>query len=107
MLTNIIGDYFGIYRGVKQGDPLSSPNFIYILENYTDRNMNWIDKGIKIDGCYLSDLRFAGNQVILGNNMESLIQIIINLHHFRKFSELKMNFTKSKILSTDKNSKKN
>lgn len=58
VVTDIIGDYFNIYRGGKQVDLLLSLMFICIF-GQLHRNMNWIDKGIKTDGCYLTGLRFA------------------------------------------------
>ena len=47
-----------IKRGVRQGDTISPKLFMTTLESIL-RMLNWENKGVKIDGEFLSHLRFA------------------------------------------------
>ena len=47
-----------IKRGVRQGDTISPKLFTAILESIF-RRLNWENTGVKIDGEFLSNLRFA------------------------------------------------
>ena len=47
-----------IKRGVRQGDTISPKLFTATLESIF-RRLNWENKGVKIDGEFLSNLRFA------------------------------------------------
>ena len=45
-------------RGVRQGDTISPKLFTATLESIF-RRLNWEHKGVKIDGEFLSNIRFA------------------------------------------------
>ena len=47
----------GIKRGVTQGDTISPKLFTATLERIF-RRLNWENKGVKIDGEFLSNIRF-------------------------------------------------
>ena len=47
-----------IKRGVSQGDTISPKLFTATLESIF-RRLNWENKGVKIEGEFLSNLRFA------------------------------------------------
>ena len=47
-------------RGVRQGDTISPKLFPATLESIF-RRLNWESKGVKIEGQFLSNLRFAGD----------------------------------------------
>ena len=53
-----------IKRGVRQGDTISSKLFTATLESIF-RRLNWENKGVKIDGEFLSNLRFADDIIII------------------------------------------
>uniref|UniRef100_A0A7I5EE48 Reverse transcriptase domain-containing protein n=1 Tax=Haemonchus contortus TaxID=6289 RepID=A0A7I5EE48_HAECO len=53
-----------VEKGVRQGDPIS-PNLFAACLEYTIRHCAWDSKGIKIDGRYLSHLRFADDLVLI------------------------------------------
>ncbi len=49
-----MGKEFKIGRGIRQGDPLSSNLFTCVIEEIF-RNLNWEDRGIKINGEYCNN----------------------------------------------------
>ena len=55
---------FWIKRGVKQGDTSSLKLFTATLKSIF-RMLNWDNKGVKIDGEFLSNLHFA-DDIFLG-----------------------------------------
>lgn len=62
-------------RDVRQGDPLLSTLFTALLQKVFT-NLNWEDKGIKINGNYLSNLRFADDIVLFtkyANTMQNML----------------------------------
>lgn len=64
IIVDIIGKIFEIQRGVKHGNLLS-----LILVNCASeeicRNLNWGKKGIKINGEFLNNLRFADDVTLV------------------------------------------
>ena len=52
------GEKIRIKRGVRQGDTISPKLFTATLESVF-RRLNWENKGVKIDGQFLSNLCFA------------------------------------------------
>lgn len=63
----IEGPTFPIKKGVRQGDPLSPKLFSSVLE-MVFRNLDWENKGLKIDGENLNHLRFADDIVLFSEN---------------------------------------
>lgn len=76
--TDKTGPTFKVERGVKQGDPLSSNLFNAALEEIF-RNLNWEKQGIRIQGQYLSHLRFADDIVLVSENTEEIQKICSEL----------------------------
>ncbi len=54
--------------------------------------------GLKIDGEYLNNLRFAGDIVLLSNSRNDLKIMIIDLHRESLKVGFKMNMKKTKIM---------
>lgn len=92
------GSKIKIERGVRQGDPLSPKLFIAVLENIF-QNLNWKNKGIKINRCYLSHLRFADDIVVLAETAKELENLIYTLDQESFKVGLEMNTTKTKIMT--------
>ena len=86
-----------IARGVRQGDTISPKLFTASLESIF-RKMNWEGKGIRVDGEYLSNLRFADD--ILGSSEKppELQTMLTDLNTENKKVGLKMNKTKTNVM---------
>ena len=64
-----------IKRGVRQGDTISPKLFTAILESIF-RRLNWENKGVKIDGEFLSNLRFADDIFLCTETPQELQQML-------------------------------
>ena len=71
--TDRTGPTFKMGRGVRQGDPLS-PNLFNSLEEIF-RKINWENKGIKINGKYKNNLRFADDVILIGKSKEEIQEL--------------------------------
>lgn len=74
---------FRVEKGVRQGDPLSPKLFSAVLETVF-RRLDWENKGIKINGEYLSHLRFADDIVVFAENASDLQDMVSDLTRHRK-----------------------
>ena len=63
-----------IKRGVRQGDTISPKLFTATLESIF-RRLNWENKGVKIDGEFLSNLRFADDIFLCTEIQQELQQM--------------------------------
>ena len=64
-----------IKRGVRLGDTISPKLFTATLESIF-RRLNWENKGVKIDGEFLSNLRFADDIFLCTETPQELQQMI-------------------------------
>ncbi|CAH1224416.1 unnamed protein product [Diabrotica balteata] len=85
-------------RGVRQGDTISPKLFTLALEDVF-KKLNWEQLGIKIDGRFLSHLRFADDIVLISNNTEELIYMLKELKQESEKIGLKMNLNKTKVMT--------
>ncbi len=67
-----------IRKGVRQGDTISPKLFTACLEEIF-KKLEWDDMGLKVDGEYLNNLRFADGIVLLSNSREDLEKMISSL----------------------------
>ncbi len=58
IITDVVGNSFEINKGVGQGDPVSPLLFNCALDEIF-KNLNWENKGIKINREFLNNLRFT------------------------------------------------
>ena len=93
-----LGSHFFVERGVRQGDPLSPKLFSAVLENIF-RNLDWAGFGLNINGSKLNHLRFADDLVLFEEKPENLEQMIQNLSKESAKVGLKMNFSKTKLMT--------
>lgn len=93
------GEYFSLERGVKQGDPLSPKLFTALLESQM-RKLDWDSEcGINVDGTNLTHLRFADDIVLIARSARKLEQMLIDLDRTSSEAGLKMNPTKTKLMT--------
>jgi hypothetical protein len=98
--TEIQGEMFRTKRGVRGGDPISPKLFTCLLETIF-RKLNWNRKrvGVKNNGRWLSNLRFADDIVIFAKSTTELQSMMTGLNTRSKEMGLLMNPTKTKINS--------
>ncbi len=91
------GREFKVEKGVRQGDPLSPNLFNCILEEIF-HNLKWANKGLKINGEYLNNLRYADDIIIFAKNITELEEMANELITECKKAGLKINGKKTKII---------
>ena len=89
-----------IKRGVRQEDTISPKLFTATLESIF-RRLNWENKGVKIDGEFLSNLRFADDIFLCTETPQELQQMLQELSDESRQLGLKMNITKTKVMVVD------
>ena len=89
-----------IKRGVRQGDTISPKLFTATLESIF-RRLNWEHKGVKIDGEFLSNLRFSDDIFLCTETPQELQQMLHELSDESRRMGLKMNITKTKVVVLD------
>ncbi|GJS25691.1 putative gypsy type transposase [Tanacetum coccineum] len=95
---------FQIYKGLKQGDPLSPFLFILVMESLQVSFQRVVDagmlNGISLDpSLYLSHMFYADDAIFVGQWNESNINTIVHiLDRFLRASGLRINMSKSKLL---------
>ena len=89
-----------IKRGVRQGDTISPKLFKATLESIF-RRLNWENKGVKIDGEFISNLRFADGIFLCTETPQELQQMLQELSDESRQMGLKMNITKTKVMVVD------
>ena len=91
-----ITKFFSLYKGVRQGCPLSAILFILIAETLALILNNRPDiRGIKIENNEVKILQFADDTNILIENKESIPKVLKVLKFFHKISGLKINVDKT------------
>ncbi len=84
-------------RGVRQGDTIWPNLFTAALERIF-RRLIWETRGLKIDGEYLSHLRFADDILICTNTPHEPQQILQEIADESDNKGLKMNKSKTKVM---------
>ena len=90
----------GIKRRVRQADTISPKLFTATLESIF-RRLNWENKGVKIDGEFISNLRFADDIFLCTEIPQELQQMRPELSDESKRMGLKMNIAKTKVMVVD------
>ena len=89
-----------IKRGVRQGDTISPKLSTATLESIF-RRLNWENKGVKIDGQFLSNLRFADDIFLCTETPQELQQMLQELSDESRRMGLKMNIAKTNVMVVD------
>ena len=100
-LLQIESEKIRIKRGVRQGDTISPKLFTATLESIF-RRLNWENKGVKIDGEFLSNLRFADDIFLCTETPQERQQMLHELSDESRRMGLKMNIAKTKVMVVDK-----
>ena len=86
-------------------DPLSPNIFNCVLEQVV-RELNWEDKGIKLHGTYINNLRFADDTVLISEDWKVIESMVEELVADCEKVGLEINISKTKFMSNDQNKKK-
>lgn len=89
---------FKIGRGIKQGCCLSPKEFNGALEKVF-KNLDWSQKGLKIDKRRLNELRFADDVVLISQEKNELLSMMKELFDEAEKAGLKANVEKTKIMN--------
>ena len=88
---------FQLQKGVRQGDTISPKLFTACLEEVF-KQLDWEEKGLRIDGEYLSHLRFADDIVLITEDPRNLQKMLEELNIKSKDIGLKMNLKKTQVM---------
>ena len=86
--------------GVRQGDTISPKLFTATLESIFSR-LKLENEGVKIDGEFLSNLRFADDIFLCTETPQELQQMLQELSDESRRMGLKMNIAKTKVMVVD------
>ena len=89
-----------IKSGVRQGDTISPKLFTATLQSIF-RRFNWENKGVKIDGEFLANLRFADDIFLCIETPQELQQMLQELSDESRRMGLKRNIAKTKVMVAD------
>jgi len=109
--TDVLSRKFGIHRGTKQGDPLSSLLFNALLEKVMSKVKEvFVEKkyGIQMGSgsletaadTRLTNLRFADDVLITGRSLQQLSDMLLLLREESAVSGLQLHPGKTKIISS-------
>ncbi|CAG9123810.1 unnamed protein product [Plutella xylostella] len=100
------GPLFNIEKGVKQGDPLSPKLFTATLEEvFKKLAVSWERKGIDVGGRMLTNLRFADDIVLFASSASELTQMLQDLSTASLEVGLKMNRSKTQVMTNSAKSR--
>uniref|UniRef100_A0A6G5AC50 Putative endonuclease-reverse transcriptase n=1 Tax=Rhipicephalus microplus TaxID=6941 RepID=A0A6G5AC50_RHIMP len=86
-----------IKKGVRQVDTISPMLFTACLQEVF-RSLDWEQLGIRVNGEYLSNLRFADDIALLSNSGDELQLMITELDKESRKVGLKINLQKTKVM---------
>ena len=89
-----------IKRGVTQRDTISPKLFTATLKSMF-RRLNWENKGVKIDGEFLSNLSFADDIFLCTETPQELQQMLQELSDESRRISIEMNIAKTNVMVVD------
>lgn len=95
---------FKMGRGIRQGDTASPKLFTLALEDVF-KELEWSEMGININGTFFNNLRFADDIALISLDIDELDTMLTQLNEASGKIGLKMNTSKTKIMTnidTDK-----
>ncbi|KAG1663725.1 Equilibrative nucleoside transporter 3 [Nymphon striatum] len=97
VIVVLVNDKIRLEKGVRQGDSISPKIFTACLENVF-RCLNWISKGIPINGHRLTNLRFADDVVLFSESPQELQLMVEELRTASYKVGLEINLSKTKVM---------
>ena len=85
-------------KGVRQGDNISPRLFTSCLQDAIIGKINWKDRGIKINGEYLSHLIFADDIVLIAKSTSELQKMVQDIQETSNPVGLNMHLGKTKVM---------
>ena len=95
-----------IRRGVRQGCIVSPTLFNMYSEKIFQNALEVIHEGIKVNGRFVNNIRYADDTVIIANSQEGLQNLINAITREGDAFGLKINTEKTKTMVISKNPKK-
>ncbi len=86
-----------IGKGVRQGDTISPKLFTAALQ-WCMQSLDWDEKGIKVDGRFLSNLRFADDIVLFSQDIKEAETMLKELNEAGKKIGLRINRKKTQFM---------
>ncbi|KAL6723479.1 hypothetical protein Aduo_018478 [Ancylostoma duodenale] len=86
-----------IAKGVRQGDTVSPKLFTAALQ-WAMRSLDWEEKGIRVDGRFLSNLRFADDIVLFSKSTNEAEAMLCELNEVGKRIGLRINRAKTQFM---------
>uniref|UniRef100_A0A7I4Y8T5 Reverse transcriptase domain-containing protein n=1 Tax=Haemonchus contortus TaxID=6289 RepID=A0A7I4Y8T5_HAECO len=86
-----------IGKGVRQGDTISPKLFTAALQ-WVMKSLDWDEKGIRVDGRFLSNLRFADDIVLFSSSIAEAETMLAELNKAGKKVGLRINQTKTQFM---------
>ena len=93
---------FEVGRGTKQGDPISPQLFNAVVEHFMGKlKLKWAGegRGIDIDGCPLTNLRFADDILLLATSLADARNMLEDLGEFAAAVGLEIHMGRTKFMS--------
>ncbi|WKY08372.1 hypothetical protein Q1695_007692 [Nippostrongylus brasiliensis] len=86
-----------IEKGVRQGDTISPKLFTAALQ-WVMKSLDWDEKGIRVDGKFLSNLRFADDIVIFAKSTTEAETMLRELDEAGRKIGLRINRKKTRFM---------
>ena len=98
-------DRIKLERGARQGDNISPKLFTACLQDAIINKIDWENRGINIDGEYLSHLIFADDIILFAKSPEELQSMLTDIHIASEPVGLNMHLEKTKVMLNDHTTK--
>ncbi|KAK6763980.1 hypothetical protein RB195_024349 [Necator americanus] len=86
-----------IGKGIRQGDTISSKLFTAALQ-WIMKSLSWKERGIRVDGRFLSNLLFADDFVLFSSSTNEAETMLNELNEVGKKTELRINRKKTQFM---------
>ena len=94
-------DKISLERGARQGDNISPKLFAASLQDGVIDKIDWEERGINVNGEYLSHLLFADDIILVAHTPNQLESMLNDIHTASQPIGLKMHLGKTKVMFND------